>query len=297
MSNYPKPILKWVGGKTQIIDLIMNKIPTRINNYREIFVGGGSILFGILKLIQQEAIVVDGEIFAYDLNEGLIGMYNNIKHNPTELYENVKVYIDEYNSCQKLEINRKPENKEEALMNKENYYYWIRQQFNNIEEKTSIEYSAMFIFLNKTNFRGVYREGPNGYNVPYGNYKNPKILELGHLLEIHDLIQNVNFECKGYQESIIECLEDDFLYLDPPYVPEKQTSFVKYNINGFNQENHLELFTMIKERQDIRWLMSNSDVPLIHEHFTEYIIEVIETKRSINSKKPGSKTNEVLIRN
>jgi DNA adenine methylase len=295
--DIPKPILKWVGGKTQILDNIINKFPNQINNYHEIFLGGGSVLFALLTLINNNIIKLNGKIYAYDLNEPLIYVYKNIQKNHNELYEKLETIINEFNNCKNDAINRKPLNIEDAKLNKENYYYWIRDQYNKADDKKSIFASAMFIFLNKTGFRGIFREGPNGYNVPYGNYKSPKIINKRHLEKIHNLIQNVIFECCDFKTSLSNIQDDDFVYLDPPYVPETKNSFTSYTKNGFNITNHNELFKLIKDLKQKKFILSNSNVKLVIDNFQEYNIEYINCKRVINSKNPKSTTLEVIINN
>jgi DNA adenine methylase len=301
-----KPILKWVGGKTQIIDNLINQFPTEINNYYEIFLGGGSVLLALLTYIKNGIINIHGNIYAYDLNEPLIYTYKNIQSNHNELYNELQKIIIEFNSCNNNEINRKPANIEEAKNNKENYYYWIRSEYNKltIDDKKTIIGSSMFIFLNKTCFRGVFRIGPNGFNVPYGHYNNPEIINKNHLDNIHELIQNVIFECIDFNVSLIIDKFDginDFIYLDPPYAPEKETSFVKYTENGFDINNHYKLFSLIHEltNKNIKIMLSNSDVSLVRDNFIndKYNITSILCKRSINSKKPESKSKEVIIKN
>jgi DNA adenine methylase len=165
---------KAVGGKSQIIDKIIENFPNEINNYYEPFVGGGSVLLTLLTYSKNNLIKINGKINAYDINDTLINMYKNIQNSHLELYYEIQKIINEYNNCGVDEmINREAENLEEAMLNKENYYYWIRKNYNIRKDIDSISYSAMFIFLNKTCFRGLYRIGPNGFNVPYGNYKNP----------------------------------------------------------------------------------------------------------------------------
>ena len=302
-NNVPKPILKWVGGKTQIIDKIIINFPLEINNYYEPFLGGGSVLLTLLTYIKNDIIKINGNIYACDVNEPLIYMYKNIQTRHNELYEKIQNIIKNFNECGNGEINRKPLNIEEAKITKENYYYWIRNEYNklSINDKNDIIGSAMFIFLNKTCFRGVFRIGPNGFNVPYGHYNNPEIINKEHLEEIHNLIQNVIFKYCDYNTSLLNIEVNDFIYLDPPYVPEKETSFVKYTLNGFNIENHNNLFTLIHKltEENKKLLLSNSDVKLVRENFTseKYNITSILCKRSINSKNPESKTNEVLIKN
>ncbi len=375
--SIPKPIIKWVGGKTQLIDKLLPDFPIEINNYREVFLGGGSVLFAVLSYIQHGYIHIHESVYAYDVNEPLIYMYKNIQTAHEELYAEIKVLIDEFKTCgNSTEINRNPPKLEDALKCRENYYYWIRGFYNkmNVSEKRTIKGSAMFIFMNKTCFRGVFRVGPNGFNVPYGHYNNPEIINKEHLDEIHKLIQGVVFECKHYVESLHCVKEGDYLYLDPPYVPETPKSFVGYTENGFNTENHTELFDMIHmlsnlcqtdpkmvgrsselygfrhfiagtsindillnqlhvvdsikyefadaksetkttgiqsnfypdleiesntTKRHIRFMMSNSDVELVRKHFTneKYRIQTVLCKRTIHSKKPESKTNELIITN
>ena len=299
-----KPILKWVGGKTQIIDTLINDFPSEINNYREIFLGGGSVLLTLLSYARNGIIKIHGKIYAYDLNEPLIYVFKNIQSNHEELYNTLHSIITEFNSCGNGEVNRKPENIEQAKVAKENYYYWIRNEYNKLCEvhKKSIKGSAMFIFLNKTCFRGVFRVGPNGFNVPYGHYKNPEIINKEHLKEIHNLIQNVIFECCDFNLSLKNTENNDFVYLDPPYAPETSTSFVGYTEKGFNIENHQNLFRLIHNLTDNnrKIMLSNADVTLVRENFSDkkkYNILSILCKRSINSKNPDAKTNEVIIKN
>jgi len=301
--HIPKPILKWVGGKTQILDKLIVDFPVEINNYREIFLGGGSVLFSLLSYVKNGIIKINGNIYAYDLNEPLIYVYKNIQTKYNELYDILQTIIIDFNECGNGEINRKPLNITEAKIAKENYYYWIRSEYNKlcISDKKSILGSAMFIFLNKTCFRGVFRVGPNGFNVPYGHYNNPEIINKEHLEEIHNLIQDVIFECRDFNTSLTMVEQNDFIYLDPPYAPETDNSFVGYTENGFNIENHTNLFKLIHSLTDTnkKIMLSNSDVSLIRENFTneKYKILSILCKRSINSKNPDTKTKEVIITN
>ena len=301
--NVPKPILKWVGGKTQILDKLIVEFPTEMNNYHEIFLGGGSVLLTLLTYVNNGVIKITGQIRAYDLNEALIYVYKNIQSKHNDLYNEIQKIITEFNSCGNGEINRKPKNIDEAKIAKENYYYWTRSEYNklSLEDKKTIKGSALFIFLNKTCFRGVFRVGPNGFNVPYGHYNNPEIISQEHLNEIHALIRNVIFECCDYSKSLSNVKEEDFVYLDPPYAPENDKSFVGYTENGFDIDNHNNLFKLLQDLTDKKkkFMLSNSDVILVRNNFTvdKYNITSISCRRAINSKNPESKTNEVIIKN
>jgi len=300
---YPKPFLKWVGGKTQIIEQVIKRFPSTIDNYYEPFLGGGSVLLAFLHRVQLGEITISGKIVASDINYALIQLYKSIQTNPNELFTAVMKHREVYHSLDGNIVNRKPENIDEATTSKESYYYWIRKSYNNAikNNKYSIETSAMFLFINKTCFRGMYREGPNGFNIPYGNYKRtPAIASLDELMRIHELIKEVDFICCSFEQILEKCHEGDFVYLDPPYVPENSKSFVGYTKHGFNI--HERLFSSIKELNNKNgwFMMSNSAVPIVITSFDDcdkYNITYILARRAINSKNPASKTNEVLIQN
>jgi len=301
--HVPKPILKWVGGKTQIIDKLVTNFPAEMNNYHETFLGGGSVLLSLLSYVKNDIIKIHGTIRAYDLNEPLIYIYKNIQTNHNELYDILQNIITDFKECSDGEINRTPTTIEEAKIAKENYYYWIRSQYNKLGtiDKRGLHGSAMFIFMNKTCFRGVFRVGPNGFNVPYGHYKNPEIINKDHLDEIHNLIQGVVFECIDFNISLTNIDSNDFVYLDPPYAPETKTSFVGYTEKGFTLKNHNDLFNLIHGLTETnkKIMLSNADVTLVRENFIneKYNTSSILCKRSINSKNPEAKANEVIIRN
>lgn len=290
-----KPFLKWVGGKQQILADVLQLFPREIEDYYEPFVGGGSVLLGLLS----SDIKIRGKVYASDANANLISVYQHVQQNPQEVINELQKMIEEYNACStKSVVKRKPINIEEATTSQESYYYWIRQQYNSIQQLSALS-SAMFIFLNKTCFRGLYREGPNGFNVPYGNYKNPSIIDVDHIMQISNLIRDVVFSVASFEETLQKPKHNDFVYLDPPYAPETGTSFVSYTLDGFNIQKHMQLFTLCHSLTDkqIQFLMSNADVKLVRDNMSIYDMNIIVCKRAINSKKPGSKTNELLILN
>ena len=296
-KSIPKPIVKWLGGKSQIIDKLIADFPLEINNYHEPFLGGGSVLLALLSYVKSGAIKIHGNIYACDLNESLIYMYKNIQTQHNSLYDTLKTLIVDYKECERE--------------TKEAYYYLIRSRYNNLslEDKKGILGSAMFIFLNKTGFRGMFRVGPNGFNVPYGHYSNPEIINKEHLDIVHNLIQGVIFECCDFTVSLMRPIvassgsgdHSDFLYIDPPYAPETTTTFVGYTEKGFNIENHNKLFGLIHDLTDAnhKVMLSNADVSLVRSNFTKdlYHTTPILCKRYINSKNPDAKAKEVIIRN
>lgn len=299
MSDYKiqKPFLKWVGGKTQIINDIILKIPKEINNYHEPFLGGGSVLLAVLSLQKQNKIVIKQKIYAYDINLDLINVYKNIKNNKHELYDCMDLYVKEYDSIHGDVINRAPASIEEAKTSKESFYYWVRNKYNNMDKNT-VECSALFMFINKTCFRGMYREGPNGFNVPYGHYKKtPTIISKIDLNYISDLFKEVEFIHADFTGSIKRAKEGDFVYLDPPYAPLNTKSFVGYVADGFNLDTHALLFNEINKLDKIKFVMSNAKVELVTDNFKKYNCQEITARRAINAKKPGSTVTEVIIYN
>lgn len=297
-----KPLLKWVGGKSQIMDTLIREFPKEMDNYHEIFLGGGSVLLAVLNCVNSGLLTIKNKIYAYDLNAPLIHVYKNIQTDHMGLYEFVRNMVNEYHECTGTNVIRKPTTLEESKTSSESYYYWIRTKYNELSEteKTGIAGSAMFIFLNKTCFRGLFRVGPKGFNVPYGHYKKPQIIDKQHLIAIHNLIQDVTFITCSFTESMKNIGPNDFAYLDPPYAPENSKSFTKYTGDGFGVKLHEELFNMCNElnNDNKKFLMSNSNVELVTKNFpsSQYTIIVITCKRSINSKNPAAKTEEVLIR-
>jgi DNA adenine methylase len=287
-----RPFLKWVGGKTQIIELILSKFPKSIQTYHEPFLGGGSILLGFLSHTNFK-----GPVYASDINPYIIAIYKHIQTNIDGFIAEVKKIVDQYNSIKGTIVCRKAFTLEDGLTSKESYYYYTRNKFNGLGNKESIEGSAMLLFLNKSCFRGVYREGPLGFNVPFGHYDAPSIYDETHLKEVSELIKNVHFKSCGFEEALEIVKEEDFVYIDPPYAPETKSSFVNYVEEGFGMDSHVKLFKLIKEIK-AKFLMSNADVDLIKNSFPEpYTTISVSCRRAVNPKDPSSRTNEVLIFN
>ena len=300
--HIPKPILKWVGGKTQIIDKLIGDFPVEINNYREAFLGGGSVLLTLLSYVKSGMIKIRGNIYAYDLNKQLIQVYRHIQTKKDELFKHIEKLKNDYSKCpdaEKGSANRNPNNITEAKTSKESYYYWMRKRFNKLTY-LSVKNSALFIVINKLCFRGVYREGPNGFNVPFGHYKKmPEIITKEKLDAISSLIKDVIFIGADFEDSIKNTTKGDFIYLDPPYAPETSNSFVGYTKDGFNIDTHEKLFKLTKElsNKQVKFVMSNAKVDLITDNFKGYNMDDVPARRAINSKNPGASTMEVIIYN
>jgi DNA adenine methylase len=311
-----KPLLKWVGGKTQIIDEVISCFPKTIQNYHEPFVGGGSVLIALLSCLRDKTHKVSGKIIASDINKRLIWFYENVRDNIDVIIALLENMVSGYdksanasssfsNDANDSKEERNPKTEEEALTSQEEYYYWQRKAFNTMDEATARgpEGAAAFLFLNKTCFRGMYREGPNGFNVPFGNYKK-LCIDTAHLKEVSCLLKtfNVEFRCCSFDIALHDVAIGDFIYMDPPYAPESKTSFVGYSKEGFQESQHLALFGLCDKMKNngIGHLMSNADVELVNNNFDAqesggYVKKVLSCRRAINAKKPESKTNEVLL--
>lgn len=269
-----KPLIKWVGGKTQILDQVLSHFPRVVQNYYEPFAGGGSVFLGLLS----SEIQVRGRLYVSDINPVLINFYTVVQNQPEHLIVCLQVLVRDY----------------ESAGDREEFYYQMRTMFNTLP-KDGPESAALFLFLNKTGFRGVYREGPNGYNVPFGHYKKTDFLDEAAIREVSRAIQNVVFTCEGFEAALARASNaDDFVYVDPPYVPETSTSFVGYVAGGFGE--HGKLFDTLRGLP-CSFLMSNSDVPLVRQAFTSptYSTDVITARRAIHSRDPSTQTREVLV--
>ena len=187
-----------------------------------------------------------------------------------------------------------------TLEMKKAFYLEVRLQYND-NKFTKIERSAVFIFLNKTCFRGMYRVNGKGFfNVPFGNYKKPKIItELIELAELSFFIKDVIFKRLDFMDAFNLLKKNDFVYLDPPYMPENANSFVKYTSSGFSLQQHFLLFTKIKQLQskNILFLLHNSKINFVKQFFKDFFIEEFQVKRRINALFPNSVTKEIIVFN
>ena len=171
-------------------------------------------------------------------------------------------------------------------------YYYYRKEYNNTEDR--LYKSALFLFLNKTCFRGLYRENSKGeFNVPFGNYKNPTFYDKKNIIEINRLINkyNVSFYSEDFEIFLKETQNNDFVYIDSPYVG----TFTKYQRGDFKEEEHKRLVETCKKLK--MFIQSNSNCDFIQENYKDYKINEVDTIHAVNPKNPGKKVNESLIIN
>jgi len=290
-----KPFVKWAGGKSQLVNEIEKMIPANsekvITKYIEPMVGGGALLFDVLSKFDFE------QIYISDKNSELINAYNVIKNN-------IDVLISKLIEMQLLFLPM-DEN------GRKYFYYAVRDNFNNLElnEKNSVEKAALFIFLNKTCFNGLYRVNRKGqFNVPMGAYKNPTICDETNLRNVSNALQNVEIVCGDYSLSKSVIDEKSFVYLDPPYRPISETSgFTSYNVDVFDDNEQIRLAQFIDDinKTGAKIVLSNSDPQNVNKEDTffeklykSYKIKKVESSRMINSKSDGrGKIKELLICN
>lgn len=290
-----KPFLKWAGGKTQLITEIEKSLPYEITTekftYIEPFVGSGAILFWMLNHFPKlEKAVIN------DINEDLINTYSTIASKPKELISILRQLQNEFHSL------------ETKIEEKKEYYYQKRTWYNTRKEEQSGQ-AALFIFLNRTCFNGLYRVNKNnGYNVPMGSYKKPTICDDKNILAVSNALQKVEILCGDYEKTLNEATTNSFFYFDPPYKPLSNTSsFNSYAKDEFNDEEQIRLrnFCSKLEKLGHKWMLSNSDVKgkdtndnFFDELYSAFSISRVKARRSINANpEKRGELNELLITN
>lgn len=260
-----KPILKWAGGKTQLLSELNARAPKNFNKYIEPFIGGGALFFN---LKPQNAIIAD-------LNPELVNLYKCIANNPNEVLE----YL-------------------ETFKNEADFFYELRKI--ETKELDPIFLAARTIYLNKTCFNGLYRVNKNGgFNVPFGRYANPTIADHETVLNASIALQNTQIICGDYKTVLRDFAEEgDLVFLDPPYLPiAKFSDFQRYTKEQFYEEDHYELADEVHRLHDkgCHVILTNSNHPLVHELYSNYKIEVIQTKRYINSKSSNRVGEDIIV--
>lgn len=277
IDTKPKPFVKWVGGKRQLLKQFreLGLYPPEAFNpmtstYHEPFVGGGAVFFDLLPKNAKLS----------DLNNELVITYNVIKNNVDELIESLQKHIYD-----------------------KEYYLKVRAE--KVEDLSEIEIASRFIFLNRTGFNGLYRVNKSGqFNVPFGRYSNPIICDEDNLRRVSDALRDTTITHQDYKNVLETARSGDFIYFDPPYYPISATSsFTSYTAEGFLEKEQAELrdtFVKLHERGCFV-MLSNSDTPFINKLYSGLngiTINKITAGRAINSKGTGrGKITEVLITN
>ena len=290
-----KPFLKWAGGKTQLIKDIERTLPTKITKEKftfiEPFVGSGAVLFWMLNNFPKlEKAVIN------DINEDLINTYKTIASNPKELISILEILQNEFHNLEGNEENKKL------------YYYQKRELYNTRKEEKSGQ-AALFIFLNRTCFNGLYRvNSKNLYNVPMGGYKKPTICDKENILAVSNALQKVEILNGDFEQTLDYANNNSLFYFDPPYKPLSETSsFNSYAKDEFNDSEQIRLRDFCNKLDVLNhtWILSNSDVKGKNENdnffddlYSDFNIQRVDARRSINANpEKRGKLTELLITN
>jgi DNA adenine methylase len=267
----PRPFVKWVGGKRQLLPQLVARMPKHYGRYYEPFLGGGALFFAVQP---SKATLVDS-------NEELINAYSVVASNPKKLVTSLLKH--EHTSQYFYDLRAKDR--------EPTYAKW-----------SDIERASRLIYLNKTCYNGLYRVNSKGYfNAPFGNYKNPKICDPENLHACSELLKSATIRCCSYKEISKTVKAGDFVYLDPPYAPMSATSnFTAYVADGFGSQDQVDLrdFCCKLDERGVYWMLSNSAAELIFDLYKDFCIEEVQAARNINSQGYGrGKITELIIRN
>jgi len=271
-----QPFIKWAGGKRQLLPEIMDRLPKEFNNYYEPFIGGGALL---LELQPKNAVIGD-------VNKTLITTYKIIEETPNDLMKVLSEYETKHNNSDDKKV----------------FYYEMRDSFNEKLENNiyDIYTSALFIYLNKTCFNGLYRVNSKGlFNVPFNNKKEVKIYDTDNIRDISKYMKHVDAAVRDFEETCRTACKGDFVFFDSPYVPLNDDSFQSYTKEGFSLEEHVRLSNLYKELSDkgIYCMLTNHNTKLINDLYKDFNIDVVNVKRLINRDANKRTGEEVIITN
>ncbi|MCB4867785.1 Dam family site-specific DNA-(adenine-N6)-methyltransferase [Bifidobacterium pseudocatenulatum] len=260
-----KPILKWAGGKSQMLDVLLPKVPAHYGKYIEPFFGGGALFFA---LRPENAVIADS-------NPELVNLYTQVRDHVVEVIAILTGYKNEQEQFLKVRS-----------------LDWTKL--------SPVEAAARTIYLNKTCFNGLYRVNRKGqFNTPFGKYKNPKICDTQALREASKALQNATIVCGDYAAVLAEYAEpDDFVFLDPPYIPVSEYSdFKRYTKEQFEISDHSRLAVEFSRLHSLgcHLMLTNSNHPLVHDLYGQYEIQVIPTKRSVACRASSRTGEDTLI--
>lgn len=265
-------LVKWAGGKKQLLSQLVPLFPKKIKRYFEPFAGGGAVALYLLK----HAGIKYAQLS--DVNDELISTYEVVRDSKDQLISLLRNHSKKHNA---------------------QFYYQLREA--DIKKMSKLEQAARFIYLNKTCFNGLHRVNLKGkFNVPIGSYKNPTICNEQDIKEISKLLKTATFQVCSFEKAVAKAKKGDFIYFDPPYYPLKKTSFTTYAKNSFLDDEQKKLAHTFKEL-DIRGcyvMLSNSNTQFIKDLYKDYNVLFVSARRMINSDAANrGPINEVVITN
>lgn len=269
------PFIKWLGGKTQLLPELRKRMPERIGTYVEPFVGGGALFFDM-----QPA-----DAILNDVNPCLVNLYVSVRSHKEDLVESLTCYETRYNTITTLDA-------------KQDFYYHNRTEFNarDYETDLTVDDAAQFIFLNKSNFNGLYRENAAGkYNAAFGWKERIRLFDEAILSSCSAALQNTSITNGDFEDACNSLSAGDFVYFDPPYY----STFAGYQAGGFSVEDHLRLHNLFQRLTEsgVSCMLSNSNTDFIKNLYAGYNIEVVQAKRTINRNGSGRQGEELIITN
>ena len=270
-----KPFIKWVGAKTQLLFSLLQRLPERIGTYVEPFVGGGALFFDV-----QPA---DAKL--NDVNPRLINLYVSVRSHKEELIDSLNSYESEYNALTSINA-------------KKDFYYQNRTEFNarGFETDLTVNDAAQFIFLNKANFNGLYRENSDGnFNAAFGWKGSITLFDEANIANCSAALKNVDIMNGDFEDACKGLSADDFVYFDPPYY----STFAGYQAGGFSVEDHIRLHNLFQRLTEsgVHCMLSNSNTDFIKNLYAGYNIDVVPVKRNINRNGNARHGEEVIITN
>ena len=273
--NDVTPVIKWAGGKRQLVPTIMDMMPESYNTYFEPFFGGGAVFCAL----QPEKAIIN------DFNVQLINMYKWIKKKPGDVMKELSLLQDEYNSQVTIEA-------------KDAYYYQVREKYNEqIRSEADSPYTAsLLIFLNKAGFNGLYRVSASGnYNVPPAHRNTLKTYEEQNINGLSKLLKNVTIKQGDFEKACKKAHAGDFVFFDSPYYD----TFDTYQAGGFSEADHKRLYNLFDQlsKKGVKCMLTNNDCDFIKDLYKNYNIKVVEVKRMINCNGKNRKGKEVIITN
>ena len=276
MSNSSiAPFVKWAGGKRQLIPHIRERMPEKYNDYYEPFVGGGAVIFDLLP----------ANALINDINKALINTYRTICNESDAFLK---------------EVNRLDNDMWE---DGKKYYYSIREHYNDklMRSEYDVELAALFVFINKHCFNGLYRVNGKGlFNVPYNNSRRVSVDE-NVIIATSEYLRGVTIIDGDFEQACKNAKKGDFVFIDSPYAPLNPTSFESYTKEGFDIESHKRLAKLYDEltARGCYCMLTNHNTELINELYgnKDYKIDVVSVKRMINSDASNRVGEEVIICN
>lgn len=286
-----KPILKWPGGKRDLVSEIMSHFPSNYNDYHEPFVGAGALFF---HLEPQNGVINDS-------NTRLINYYKQVRDNPDSLINQLREF-DDPESDPNTDTRFSSTNRKGRDI--ESYYYQVREMFNrrpNNESFDKIEEAAQLQYLNRTCFNGLYRENNSGeFNSPIGRYDDPDWVLEKRITEASNALQGTEILNKDFDYILDRVEKDDVVYLDPPYKPTSKTaSFTEYSQGSFGEEEQMRLVDTVRKLDDfgVDFILSNSAI-MYDIYNEEFEVEYVMGDRSISCKSDGrGEVKEILVHN